>query len=117
MRTDCDYTSAIGRIINPKTLRLLHAVMGVVDEAAELQKNLKSYIFYGKPIDLTNVKEEAGDLFWFLALLADTVGEANFTNMLQANIAKLRQRYPERFTEANANVRDLEAERKVLEQQ
>ncbi len=34
---------------------------------------------------------------------------------MDRNIAKLRKRYPERFTEQAANVRDLEAERSVLE--
>lgn len=115
VRTECDYTACIGRVVNPKTLRLLHGVMGLVDEASEMQKNLKDYIFYGKTLDLTNMKEEGGDLFWFLAILADALGEANFTNMLQLNIKKLRSRYPQKFEESSAQNRDLSAERKILE--
>lgn len=116
MRTEPDYTNVIGRAVNPTTLRYLHGAMGLVTESAEFLDALKKHLFYGKPVDVTNLKEECGDLFWYLAILADAMGEANFTNMMQQNIAKLRQRYPEKFTEEAATTRDLDAERKILEQ-
>jgi len=114
-RTEPDYTNVIGRVVNPKTLRLLHGAMGLVTESAEFLDVMKKYLFYGKPMDIVNMKEECGDLFWYLAILADEMGEANFTNMLQTNIAKLRERYPEKFTEDNAINRDLNAERAILQ--
>lgn len=113
-RTEPDYTNVIGRAVNPKTLRLLHGAMGLVTESAEFLDVLKKYLFYGKPMDIVNMKEECGDLFWYLAILADEMGEANFTNMLQTNIAKLRARYPEKFTEEAAQKRDIETERNLL---
>jgi len=114
-RTEPDYTNVIGRAVNPKTLRLLHGAMGLCTESAEFLDAMKKYLFYGKPLDPVNLKEECGDIFWYLAILADEMGEANFTNMLQTNIAKLRVRYPEKFTEEKAQVRDLKAERVKLE--
>lgn len=115
LRTESDHLQAFTRLCaDPRKLRLLHAVMGLVDEAGELNKALKNHLFYGANLDLTNLKEEGGDLFWFLALLADVLGEANFTNMLQKNIAKLRVRYPEKFEEKTANNRDLNKEREAL---
>jgi NTP pyrophosphatase (non-canonical NTP hydrolase) len=114
-RTEPDYTNVIGRAVNPKTLRLLHGAMGLVTESAEFLDVMKKYLFYGKLMDVVNMKEECGDIFWYLAILADEMGEANFTNMLQTNIAKLRARYPEKFTEEAAQKRDLLTERKVLE--
>jgi len=114
-RTEPDYTNVIGRVVNPKMLRLLHAVMGIGTEAGEIQDAVKKHLFYGKPLDVVNLKEESGDIFWYLAILADILGEANFTNMLQMNIAKLRARYPEKFTEEAAIIRDLDTERKILE--
>jgi len=116
-RSECDYIPAIGRVVNPKTLRLLHAAMGMVDEAAEFQKNLKNYIFYGKPMDPVNMKEEVGDNLWFQAIAADELGERNFTNIMQKNIAKLRARYEKKFSELEAVTRDLDAERKILDGQ
>ena len=114
-RTEPDYTNVIGRVVNPKTLRLLHGAMGLVTESAEFLDVMKKYLFYNRNIDTVNLREELGDLFWYLAILADELGEANFTNILQQNIAKLRVRYPEKFTEEQAQTRDLEAERKELE--
>ena len=115
LRTEPDYHNVVGRAVSTNTLRLLHGAMGLVTESAEFLDGLKKYLFYGKPIDKVNLKEECGDLFWYLAILADEMGEANFTNMLQQNIAKLRVRYPEKFSETAAQVRNLDAERKVLE--
>lgn len=115
-RTEPDYTAVVGRVVHTKALRLLHGAMGLVTESAEFLDGLKKYFFYGKPLDTTNLKEECGDLFWYLAILADEMGEANFTNMLQQNIAKLKVRYPEKFSEEAAQQRNVSAERDVLEQ-
>lgn len=114
-RTEPDYVAVVGRLIQPKTIRMLHGAMGLCTESGEFLDHLKKVIFYGTAWDPTNMKEECGDLFWYLAIIADTMGEANFTNMLQANIAKLRTRYPEKFTEESAQTRDLNAERKTLQ--
>jgi len=114
-RTEPDYTNVIGRAVNPKTLRLLHGAMGLCTESAEFLDAMKKYLFYNKQLDAVNLREECGDLFWYLAILADELGEANFTNMLQTNIAKLRARYPEKFTEEKAQNRDLVVERSILE--
>lgn len=115
LRTEPDYTLALSRVFHPQTIRLLHGAMGLATESGEFLDVLKKHIFYGKPMDITNMKEECGDLFWYLAILADTMGEHNFTKIMQTNIAKLRQRYPEKFTETEAQNRDLEQERKILD--
>lgn len=118
LRTEANHMDAFARICaDPRKMRLLHAITGIVDEAGELNKALKAHLFYGANLDLVNLKEEVGDLLWFVALIADCLGEANLTNMMQTNIAKLRHRYPEKFSEEKAEKRDLEGERKVLEQQ
>lgn len=116
LRTESDHLQAFTRLCaDPRKLRLIHAIMGLCTEVGELQDQVKKHLFYGKELDLVNLREEAGDLFWYLAIFADALGEANFTNMLQKNIAKLRARYPEKFTEDKANNRNLEGERKALE--
>lgn len=116
LRTECSYEGTIAKIVmDPKKLRLLHAVIGLSTEVGELQDAVKKHLFYNEPLDLTNLKEEGGDLFWYLALLADFLGESNFTSMLRSNVAKLRERYPEKFTEEKAQNRDLLRERQILE--
>jgi NTP pyrophosphatase (non-canonical NTP hydrolase) len=97
------------------TDRLLHAAMGLSTESGELLDALKKHLFYRKPLDTTNLKEEMGDLFWYLAILADALG-TTFEAEMERNIAKLKARYPRKFTSENAINRDLATERKVLEQ-
>lgn len=94
--------------------RLLHAVMGLETEVGELTDQLKKHIFYGRELDLTNLVEEAGDLFWYLGVLCSAL-DVSFEYVQQLNIAKLKKRYPQKFTHDAANNRDLEGERKILE--
>ena len=94
---------------------ILHAVMGLADEAGELIGPMKKHIFYGKPLDTYNMIEEAGDLAWFLNLLIVSLG-TTWDKVLDANIAKLEKRYPNlRFDANHAINRDKEAEAKAME--
>jgi NTP pyrophosphatase (non-canonical NTP hydrolase) len=99
--------------------RLLHAAMGMETEVGEFTDQLKKHIFYGKPLDFVNLLEEIGDKFWYVALALDFIEDVNsgstFESVQERNIAKLRKRYPDKFTEYDALNRDLEAERKELE--
>jgi len=94
--------------------RILHAAIGCVTESGEMLDALKKQMYYGRELDLTNVKEEAGDILWYLAILFDTVG-TDFGTEMQRVINKLKTRFPEKFEDDLAHNRDLEAERKVLE--
>jgi NTP pyrophosphatase (non-canonical NTP hydrolase) len=104
----------VARLIEPRTIRLIHAAMGLVSEAAELMDMLKKHIFYGKKLDLVNAVEEVGDGQWYAGLAIDVL-ETTFDEVLTKNIAKLRTRYPEKFTEDAAINRNLKLEREVLE--
>jgi len=115
VKTDLmDYQPVIERLLVIKTLRKLHAAMGCCTESGELMDAVKKHILYGKPIDEVNLQEEAGDMFWYCALLADAVG-FSFEDTFEKNIAKLKARYPNKFTEKDALVRDLDKERQILE--
>jgi NTP pyrophosphatase (non-canonical NTP hydrolase) len=94
--------------------RLLHAAIGLVTESGELIDAIKKATFYGKELDLTNVKEEAGDILWYLAILFDAIG-TDFETEQARVIAKLKARFPDKFTEKDVFERDLDKERKVLE--
>lgn len=94
--------------------RLVHAGMGLTTEVAELVDALKKTVFYGKPLDKVNLKEEAGDILWYLAIVADVCG-FTFEECMTINIDKLRARFGDKFTEHAALNRDLNTERKILE--
>jgi NTP pyrophosphatase (non-canonical NTP hydrolase) len=95
-------------------MNLLHAAMGIGTEAGELLDAFKRKIFYGKELDVVNVKEEIGDIMWYIAILLREL-DLDFEDILQLNIDKLRARFPDKFTENHALNRDLDAERKILE--
>lgn len=94
--------------------RLMHGMIGVCTEAGELQDMVKKHLVYGKPFDRVNVLEECGDTLWYLALALDACGYS-MSECMERNIAKLKARYPQGFTEAQALTRDLDEERKKLE--
>lgn len=71
---------------------LIHMALGVAGESGELVDAIKRYAIYRKPIDKDNIKEELGDLLWFIEGVCQAVG---FTKeeCMEANIEKLKQRY------------------------
>jgi NTP pyrophosphatase (non-canonical NTP hydrolase) len=88
--------------------------MGMATEAGEFLDMLKKHIFYGKPMDFVNAKEEIGDQMWYAGLAVDVL-QTTFNEVLTVNIDKLKARYPEKFTEEAAINRDLNTERSILE--
>jgi len=111
---DCLRTESTLFNIKPGTDRLLHAAMGMQTEAAEFTDQLKKHIFYGKPLDVTNLKEEIGDLLWYLAIAMDEL-KTDFSKEQNRVINKLKVRYPSKFEAVQALDRNLIDERKELE--
>lgn len=87
--------------------------MGLVTESGEMMDAFKK-LYYGKPIDRTNIIEELGDVMWYVSRMCDILG-VTLEQVMAINIAKLTKRYPEKFTEEAALNRDLDGERKILE--
>jgi NTP pyrophosphatase (non-canonical NTP hydrolase) len=101
----CDYERAKLKLGNVRAVRLLHALLGINTENGELQDNLKKALFYGKDLDFNNLKEELGDLLWYIALACDALSNKNtgeivtFEILMQMNHDKLKARYGDRFTD------------------
>lgn len=96
--------------------RLLHAGIGIVTEAGEFIDAIKKHIFYGKDLDKVNLKEELGDLLWYMSIAIDAL-DTTFEAEQERVINKLKLRYPEKFTSYDAENRDLDAERAELEKE
>lgn len=99
---------------NYSTPRLVHACFGMQTETAEFTDAVKKSLFYGKPLDTTNLKEELGDALWYIAIAMDEL-DTDFEEEMLRVIKKLRARYPDKFSDILAENRDLVSERKVLE--
>ncbi len=107
-RTDAPLSDGYSR------LHAVHMCMGIVTEAGELLDIYKKNLAYNKPIDVANEKEEIGDLMWYIANHCTNRG-FDLNEILATNIAKLKARFPHKFTEEKAQNRDLAAERQILE--
>lgn len=94
--------------------QFLHYVLGLGTETGELQDVAKKAIAYGKPVDVVNVKEELGDLMWYIARICKLYG-FTLEEVMETNINKLKARYGEKFTEHAALNRNLDNERQILE--
>lgn len=108
-----DITPAHSRV-TPEMTRLLHGVIGVATESGELLDAVKKHVYYGKPLDKVNLMEEVGDCMWYLALILREI-DYSFEEVADINIKKLRARYGEKFSEYDAQNRNLEIERSILE--
>jgi NTP pyrophosphatase (non-canonical NTP hydrolase) len=98
---------------------IIHGIIGGATETGEMVEALLRALegmLMGEAVTLdeTNLKEETGDQLWYLAILLAALG-TDFTTEGKRNIAKLMVRFPAGFTDANALVRDLKAERALLE--
>lgn len=109
-----DFTHIGMRLSSIKNIRLLHAAMGLETEVGEFMDPLKKFFYYGKELDSVNLAEEIGDMMWYIAIACDTL-EVDLQKIMETNIAKLKARYPNKFTEDDAVNRDLNTERQILE--
>lgn len=95
---------------------LTHAALGGYGEEAELLDALLDGAEDGA-IDTVNVIEEAGDGLWYTALKLEAVKELTDLSPAEVaarNIAKLMVRFPDKFTLAASEARNVAAEYVVL---
>lgn len=83
---------------------IIHASLGIGGEAGELVDSVKKSMCYGRPLDIENLKEEAGDLLWYISLLCRALN-CTMEDLAIGNITKLYRRYPEKYTDAEAIAR------------
>lgn len=70
--------------------------LGLTGEAGECGDLIKKEVFHGHPVDVDKVKKELGDTFHYMAGLATLYG-LTLQEIAEANIDKLRTRYPQGF--------------------
>jgi len=120
-RTECDQSKAQNRFATyrnehgPSGVRFNHAVVGLAGEVGELASLAENWLYYGRPLDPVKVGEELGDCLWYVALACNALG-LNLSNLMEANLAKLRVRYPDRYADdrADRTNRDRDAEQAAM---
>lgn len=111
---DIDFAALVPGKSREDAIRVFHGIIGIITEAGELAEALAHAIVTGNALDLTNISEEIGDGLWYDAAVLRVLG-TTFDSVQRTNIAKLRARFPNKFTEFDANNRNLQAERQILE--
>jgi NTP pyrophosphatase (non-canonical NTP hydrolase) len=91
----------------------MHYALGLVTEAGEIADIFKKHFAYDKPVDPQHVKEEIGDLMWYIARMCEWYN-FDLENIMFENIAKLKKRFPDKFDADRAINRDKVAENEVL---
>jgi NTP pyrophosphatase (non-canonical NTP hydrolase) len=81
--------------------RLMVAALGLAGEAGEFANLVKKMTAHGHPFDPDSLKDELGDVLWYLAEAATASG-LNLGEIAQENVDKLLKRYPEGFSQENS---------------
>lgn len=109
------------------TPRFRHGLIGLDTEMGELWDAYKKHWFYHKSLDMQNVYEEIGDIIWYKELLEDCIGDklgdlhdsldyitellgTTYDKCREAVIRKLKVRYPNKFTDFDAENRATKTE-------
>ena len=80
---------------------LINSVMGLCGESGEAIDIVKKWMAQGPQLDRERLAKELGDIAWYLAEAA-TALDLSLEEILQANIEKLKKRYPEGFDETRS---------------
>lgn len=84
--------------------------LGIAGEAGEVADLVKKIIGHGHPLDMAKMTKELGDVLWYVATLSRHLG-LSLQFVAEANIEKLRARYPDGFTTERSMNRDPEHDR------
>lgn len=78
--------------LSPEQMNLIHMAMGISGEAGELLDTIKKFAIYNKPLDMTNIIEELGDLMFYIEGIKNAL-DITDSQILQFNVNKLSKRY------------------------
>ena len=102
-----EYQKLAMKTLNPKLDKkdvLINSVMGLCGESGEAIDIVKKWMAHGHELDIEHLIKELGDIAWYLAEAA-TALDVTLEDVLQANIEKLKKRFPEGFDESRSKER------------
>lgn len=78
--------------------------IGLAGEAGEIMELIKKGIFHQHGLDRAKLFKELGDVQWYVAALCTKLG-FYMEDIMQANIDKLRERYPDGYNPGDSKAR------------
>ena len=103
-----DYQLSAMRTANGMDKRypmILNGVLGLNGESGECADIVKKHLFQGHELDEKHLAEELGDVLWYIAVTAFSIGY-DLDEIAQINVSKLLKRYPDGFDKARSVNRD-----------
>lgn len=79
-----------------KSDKITNGLMGLNGEAGECIDILKKYYYQGHELDKDKLRNELGDVLWYIAETCVGLG-TTLEDIAKGNIDKLKKRYPEGF--------------------
>jgi len=92
----------------------LHAVSGICGESGEVADLVKKSFIYNIPLDCGKLVEELGDLLHYIQMELNVI-DVSMEDCIEANMAKVRIRYPDGYCDVKAEVRNKKAEQGVFD--
>lgn len=83
---------------------LINSVMGLCGESGEAIDIVKKWMAQGHELDKERLAKELGDIAWYLAEAA-TALDMSLEDIFEANLAKLKKRYPDGFETQKSKIR------------
>jgi len=92
-----------------------HGILGIATESQELCETFLDHLENGTPLDEVNLREECGDVLWYVACVLREAG-TDFGASMNGNIAKLKERFPDKFDSNKARgKRNKKAEMEAMQ--
>lgn len=87
--------------------RMNGSLLGLAGEAGEVIDVMKKVLHHGHALDKEKVTKELGDVLWYVSDIASALGIL-LSDVAEANIEKLKKRYPNGFNKNASINRDSE---------
>jgi NTP pyrophosphatase (non-canonical NTP hydrolase) len=96
------YQSEVVRTMGQLTGKeaLCNWALGLAGETGEIIEHVKKHVFHGRTLDKEYLEKEIGDALWYLTAMVNDL-DLRLDKVMAANIAKLRERYPDGFKRAD----------------
>lgn len=91
--------------MTPSKADIMHMTMGICGEAGELLDAVKKHVIYGKDLDFKNLREELGDIEFYLQGIRNAMNISR-EEIIVENIKKLSKRYRQGYSDQAAISRE-----------
>jgi NTP pyrophosphatase (non-canonical NTP hydrolase) len=91
--------------ITDAQIMLAWNAIGLAGEAGECADAIKKHVFHQQPLDTNKACNELGDVLWYVAALCKCLN-ITLSEVMAANIEKLKARYPKGYSAARSANRE-----------